>query len=94
MRELDSEAVEHRSAALVVSTRGGGLLIWSSDPDRSDRLERVLAAGGAPLGLLRTVGADSGLRVESRVLCEYADDADVVRLVRSLASSSRKLFMP
>jgi hypothetical protein len=83
IRELDGEALNATNAALVVRLAGTSLLIWSNDPLRIETLDRALAEGGEPVGLLQNAAG----RATTRSFCEYSDSDSAIAILETLRSN-------
>jgi hypothetical protein len=82
--ELDEEAGNFTSAALVVGFENTTTYVFSTDEHRLDTLNDLVRNGGEPIGLFGIDLSHGMLNIHHRTLDEYADASWAERYLEAL----------
>jgi hypothetical protein len=92
IKELEQEAGNFTVVALAVGFESITILVFSSDPNRQQKLDDAVIQGGEPIGFLGYDVDNKLLSVQTRAVAEHADEQWVWGYLNALTATFRTLL--
>ena len=93
IQELEEEAKNFTMAAIAVGFESTTVFVFANDPNRLEKLNDAIRAGGEPVGLLAFNLFEGQLAVHSRPLAEYAEETWAPKYLHNLCDTFGKLVL-